>query len=217
MRVYTEPLPRLWARVHGLMENVGGKILANRPLAGLGGRWIARHDAADGEKRRGLFDQELWTRRKAKTRSKWKNKKRRSKSISEPVKPQIWLTLVWHLGLKLPWCWRTGPSTASERSHLTDMLQTVDFPKDTLFCGDAGFVGYDFWKSILDHGHSFLIRVGANVRLLKNLGSARKRRCGLSLAGQRRPQEAIAACLATPQFPRSARQGLSGDECLVGA
>jgi hypothetical protein len=175
MRSYTEQLlPRLWIRLHGLMEKVGRKYWRT-------GRWLAL--AVDGsrvttprtESNEQAFSIKNYGHgRKAQRRCKWKNKKRRSKRISEPVKPQIWLTLIWHMGLKLPWCWQTGPSTASERGHLMDMLQTVDFPTDTLFCGDAGFVGYDFWKSILDHGHSFLVRVGANVHLLKNLGSARE-------------------------------------------
>lgn len=39
---------------------------------------------------------------------------------------------------------------------------------------DAGFVGYDFWKAILDGGHNFVIRVGANVHLIKQLGVARQ-------------------------------------------
>jgi hypothetical protein len=98
------------------------------------------------------------------SRNKWKNKKRRSKRLSEPVKPQIWLTLIWHMGLKLPWCWRTGPSTASERDHLLEMLTTLVFPKKTLFCADAGFVGYALWTAILDQKQNFLIRVGANIR-----------------------------------------------------
>jgi DDE family transposase len=176
MRTYTEQLlPLLWTHLHGLMEKAGGEHWRI-------GRWLAL--AVDGsrvttprtEKNERAFSiQNYGHGRKAQRRCKWKNKKRRSKPISEPVKPQIWLTLVWHMGLKLPWCWRTGPSTASERGHLMDMLETVDFPKDTLFCGDAGFIGYDFWKNILDRGHSFLIRVGANVHLLKNLGSARER------------------------------------------
>ena len=176
MRAYTEQLlPLLWARLHDLMEKVGGEHWRI-------GRWLPL--AVDGsrvstprtEKNEQAFSSKTYGHSwKAKARTQWKNKKRRSKLISEPVKPQIWLTLVWHIGLKLPWCWRTGPSTASERDHLTDMLPTVDFPTDTLFCGDAGFIGYDFWKSILDHGQSFLIRVGANVHLLKNLGSARER------------------------------------------
>jgi hypothetical protein len=176
MRAYTEQLlPRLWTRLQGLMEQTGGAYWRI-------GRWLTL--AVDGSrvttprttKNEGAFSIPNYGHgRKAKTRRRWKNKQRRSKPISEAVKPQIWLTLVWHIGLKLPWCWRTGPSTASERGHLMDMLQAVKFPKDTLFCGDAGFIGYEFWKSILDHGHSFLIRVGANVRLLKNLGSARER------------------------------------------
>ena len=44
------------------------------------------------------------------------------------------------------------------------------FPKNTLFCADAGFTGYELWKAIVDAGHSFLIRVGANVKLLRKLG-----------------------------------------------
>jgi hypothetical protein len=55
------------------------------------------------------------------------------------------------------------------------MLATQEFPEFTLFCGDAGFVGYDFWRGIADRGHHFLIRVGSNVHLLKQLGYARER------------------------------------------
>lgn len=83
------------------------------------------------------------------------------------------MTLVFHMGLKLPWCWKTGPSTSSERHHFMELLKENLFPKKTLFCCDAGFVGYDLWRSIIDANQSFLIRVGANVRLLKKLGHAR--------------------------------------------
>jgi hypothetical protein len=64
----------------------------------------------------------------------------------------------------MPWAWRCGPSTASERDHLLELLEQQKFPGNTLFCGDAGFVGYRLWKAILDGGQNFLIRVGANVR-----------------------------------------------------
>jgi hypothetical protein len=77
------------------------------------------------------------------------------------------------MGLKLPWCWKTGPSTSSERHHFAEMIATHEFPENTLFCGDAGFVGYELWKTIIDAGHSFLIRVGGNVRLLQGLPHAR--------------------------------------------
>lgn len=86
--------------------------------------------------------------------------------------PQMWLTLLWRVGSGLPWAWRTGPSNSSEREHLTEMLP--ELPKNSLITADAGFVGYDFWKTILDHQHHLVIRVGANVRLLKQLGCARQ-------------------------------------------
>lgn len=167
-------LPLLWARLHGLMEQVGGKHWRI-------GRWLAL--AVDGSRattprtrsNEAAFSAQNYGRgRKAKSRKKWRNKKRRSKRLSEPVKPQIWLTLIWHMGLKMPWCWKTGPSTASERHHFLDLLKSLVFPVNTLFCCDAGFVGYELWKAILDRGHHLLIRVGGNVRLLRGLGSTRR-------------------------------------------
>ena len=86
--------------------------------------------------------------------------------------PQMWLTLLWHVGSGLPWAWRTGPSDSSERGHLQEML--AELPENSLITADAGFVGYDFWKAILDAGHHFTIRVGANARLLQELGYARQ-------------------------------------------
>jgi hypothetical protein len=99
--------------------------------------------------------------------------KRRSKKLAQPIKPQIWLTMIWHMGLKMPWCWKTGPSTSSERDHFLELLNSCVFPKKTLFCADAGFIGYEFWKAIIDAGHHFLVRVGGNVHLLCKLGRVR--------------------------------------------
>jgi hypothetical protein len=107
-------------------------------------------------------------------RKKRKGRRCRRRSRSEPVKPQIWTTLIWHMGLGLPWSWKTGPSHSSERNHFRQLLQEQQFPKNTLFCADAGFIGYDMWKALLDTGHSFLIRVGANVTLLRRLGYVRE-------------------------------------------
>jgi hypothetical protein len=47
------------------------------------------------------------------------------------------------------------------------MLKEGVFPKNTLFCGDAGFTGYPLWSEILQQGAHFLVRVGSNVNLLK--------------------------------------------------
>jgi hypothetical protein len=86
--------------------------------------------------------------------------------------PQLWLTLVWHVGSGLPWAWRTGPSGASERDHLVALVP--ELPAQALLVADAGFVGYDLWQTLLQAGHHFVIRVGANVRLLRQLGWARE-------------------------------------------
>jgi hypothetical protein len=162
-------LPIVWRRLWQLMEQTGGEHFRI-------GKWLAL--AVDGSRfttPRTLSNEQAFSAknyghgRKAKSRRKWKNKKRRSKKLGEAVKPQIWVTLLWHMGLKLPWCWKTGPSTASERHHFAELLASHQFPENTLFCGDAGFVGYELWKAILDAGHSFLIRVGGNVRLIEGL------------------------------------------------
>lgn len=176
LRRYSEALlPQLWSHLQQLMKRSAGehwRIGRWLPLAVDGSR-ITTPQTVSNEQ---AFSAKTYGKsRKAKARTKWKNKKRRSKKVPAAVKPQMWLTLVWHMGLKMPWCWKSGPSTSSERGHLLDLLLTLVFPVDTLFCGDAGFVGHDFWKAILDHGHNFLMRVGGNVRLLRELGDARAR------------------------------------------
>lgn len=104
----------------------------------------------------------------------WRRARRQSQeSISKRTNsPQMWLTLFWHVGTGLPWAWRTGPSDSSERQHLEEMLG--ELPENSLITADAGFVGYDFWRAVAGAGHSFVIRAGANVRLLKRLGFARE-------------------------------------------
>src|SRR5579872_1746877 len=158
LRSYTAPLLVLfWRHLHARMEQVAGKhwqIGLWLALAVDGSRFTTPRTAKN---ERAFAIKNYGRGRKAKTRKKWKNKKRRSKKISEPVKPQIWLTLIWHMGLKLPWSWRTGPSTASERGHLLEMIEVQEFPENTLFCGDAGFVGYDFWNTIRLRQLHFLV------------------------------------------------------------
>lgn len=86
--------------------------------------------------------------------------------------PQLWLTLLWHVGSGLLWAWRTGPSGASERDHVAAMVP--ELPAHALLVADAGFVGYALWQALLGAGHHFVIRVGANVRLLRQLGWTRE-------------------------------------------
>ncbi|MSR52797.1 MAG: hypothetical protein EXS09_05845 [Gemmataceae bacterium] len=63
---------------------------------------------------------------KAKTRRKKRKKKDQCPRVlwkkAEPQGPQIWTTLLWHIGMHMPWNSRTGPSTASERMHFKEIL-----------------------------------------------------------------------------------------------
>lgn len=86
--------------------------------------------------------------------------------------PQMGLTLLYHVMLRLPWDWRLGPSAVSEREHLRAMIPRL--PADVLVVADCGFFGYDFWSELLASGRQFVIRVGGNVRLLRKLGVVRE-------------------------------------------
>jgi hypothetical protein len=82
--------------------------------------------------------------------------------------PQLFLTTLLHMGTGLPWDFRIGPGTDSERRHLEDMLPGL--PRQALVVADAGFTGYELFRRLLSARQHFLIRVGANVHLLKKLG-----------------------------------------------
>ena len=83
--------------------------------------------------------------------------------------PQQLLTCLFHVAGGMLWGWRRdGVEGAGERAQLKDMLHLL--PKDAMLLADAGFTGYDLLKSLIDRGNSFLIRVGSNVKLIRNLG-----------------------------------------------
>jgi hypothetical protein len=94
----------------------------------------------------------------------------RQKKINSP---QMWLTTMFHVGTGLLWDWRTGPSDSSEREHFEHMINAL--PAGTLVTADAGFAGYEYWKALIQSKRHLLIRVGANVRLLRKLGYAREK------------------------------------------
>jgi len=125
----------------------------------------ARFSAA---KTRPLRKQQNRRGRRSSSRTVQCRRARRKKADS----PQLALTALLHLGLRLPWDWRIGPSDDSERDHLRQMIP--DLPPEALVTADCGFVGYDFWQALLTSGRQFVIRVGGNVRLLKRLGVVRE-------------------------------------------
>jgi hypothetical protein len=113
---------------------------------------------------------------KPKSKSKSKSKRDRAAEAARRKKAdgaQLWLTTMFHLGTGLPWDWRTGATDSSEREHLRQML--AGRPAGALVVADAGFVGYETWQAVLSGGRHLLVRVGANVRLLRGLGYARER------------------------------------------
>ncbi len=82
--------------------------------------------------------------------------------------PQVFLTTAWHLGLGLPWDFRAGPGTDSERRHALEMAD--ELPPRALLVADAGFASYELCRKLVCGGRSFLLRVAGNLRLLRRLG-----------------------------------------------
>jgi hypothetical protein len=174
-------LPRLQRVVQQRMEQLGSKWWR------VGG-WVAiafdgsRSSASRTEANEAALCAKNYgkgcTAKYRKKKSKGLRRRKNEKSKPQPQEPQAWITMLWHMGLRLPWSWQLGPSNASERAHVMDMVQTQEFPRKTLFCGDAGFVGYPLWSCLLQRGHDFLVRVGANVSLLASGSPAGRRSSG---------------------------------------
>ena len=156
-------------RFHALAERVGGRFWRDHGwvLMGFDGSRASTPRTASNEKAFCAANHgQGQTAKYRKKKSKGMRRKQNEKRKPAPPKPQVWITMFWQMSLRLPWCWRLGPSNSSEREHVTVMLEQQEMPDHTLYCGDAGFVGYPLWSSILAAGGNFLIRVGANVRLL---------------------------------------------------
>jgi len=97
------------------------------------------------------------------------------------------------MGLRLPWDWRLGPSNASERDHVIEMIEQGRFPAQTLLCGDAGFVGYRFWSCLQHAGLRFLVRVGGNVSLLTEQAHCKFEKVGKEFSVLCWPKDALRA------------------------
>ena len=83
--------------------------------------------------------------------------------------PQLELTAIWHLGVHAWHDYCIGAGHASERTLLRQMLDRL--PERAMLLADAGFIGYDLCRDLHQRGVKFLWRVGANVRLLSELGT----------------------------------------------
>jgi hypothetical protein len=77
------------------------------------------------------------------------------------------------VGTGLPWDFRLGPGTDSERRHLLEML--AELPEKTLLTADAGFVSYALCVLLTEAKHRFVMRIGANKTLIEGLQPDEKR------------------------------------------
>lgn len=77
--------------------------------------------------------------------------------------PTIWVTALVHLRWGVPWAWRLGKGTASERAHLQQMLGVL--PKLALLVADAGYFGFALTRRLVQDKVSFLLRMSSNVTL----------------------------------------------------
>ena len=161
---------RLRDRFQTLAEEVGGERFRTRGwvLIGFDGSRVTAPRTVSNE--RAFCPPNYGNGKRAKygkKKSQGLRRRRNQQHKPQPQAPQAWITMMWHMGLRLPWTWRLGPSNSSERDHVKEMLEHEEFPENTLFCGDAGFTGYPLWSAIVNMpGQHFLVRVGANVNLL---------------------------------------------------
>ena len=88
---------------------------------------------------------------------------RLGKHCQEGSPPSAWVTAFVHLGLGLLWSWRIGKGNADERLHLRQMLPLL--PAQALIVTDAAYMGFELACAILDHNHSFLLRLSSKNRL----------------------------------------------------
>lgn len=186
---------RLRARCQTLAEQVGGRFFrsAGWVLIGFDGSRATAPRTVSNERALCAPNYGHGTRAKyGKKKSRGLRRKRNQQHPPHPQAPQAWITMMWHMGLRLPWTWRLGPSNASERDHVKEILTTEEFPENTLFCGDAGFTGYPLWSAIRQAGGDFVVRVGANVNLLSEHADVTKLGGGIVLCwpkGQRESGE----------------------------
>jgi hypothetical protein len=174
----------MWPLLHQRMEEIGGefwRIDDYVPVAFDGSRQSAPRTESNEKELCAPNYGKGQTAKYRKKKTKGMRRKKNEKNKPQPQEPQAWTTMMWHMGLRLPWTWRLGPSNSSERAHVMEMIDEGNFPENTLFCGDAGFIGYPLWAKLLSRGHHFLVRVGANVNLLSEVSDWKLDKDGLVL------------------------------------
>ena len=105
------------------MEEIGGKFWRIGdwvPIAFDGSRSSAPRTVANEQAYCATNYGKGKTARYRKKKSKGMRRKANQKNKPQPQEPQAWITMLWHMGLRLPWMWRLGPSNSSERAHVME-------------------------------------------------------------------------------------------------
>ncbi len=110
-----------------------------------------------------------WTKANEETLGKKGRKPKGAKCQKKEtdLRPQLTLTMLWHMNLGLPWAWKHGGLSEGERTQFPDLLDLL--PKPRWWWPMPASWGYLLWQTIMNGGRHFLIRVGANVELLREL------------------------------------------------
>lgn len=82
--------------------------------------------------------------------------------------PEMILCGLFHVATRSLYAFAHDVATGSERALFAAMLPSL--PANSLVLADAGFVGWNTMTALIDAGQHFVIRCGANVRLLRKLG-----------------------------------------------
>lgn len=81
--------------------------------------------------------------------------------------PQALTTAIVEVFTGLLWDWRVDEGRGSEKGHLMQMIGAL--PENSLLLADGNFVGHGLWSEFEKFGRQFLIRVGGNVSLIRDL------------------------------------------------
>jgi len=86
--------------------------------------------------------------------------------------PEMILCGLFHVATRSLWSFAHDVAKGSERALFALMLPCL--PKNSLVLADAGFVGWNTMTALIDAGQHFVIRAGANVKLLRELGHVKE-------------------------------------------
>jgi hypothetical protein len=100
------------------------------------------------------------------------------------------------------WDWAGGPATASEADLILEIIRRA--PLGALFVKDAGTVGDDWLRSVIESEHHLLMRVGGNFTLwVENVGAALEQGGRVLIWPQDRRKEVPPVALRLITYQRS--------------